>query len=96
MEYFIAILVIYLASIGINAWFIHYKDKSHKVWKIAFDMWKDTLPRDGYPRHESGAWMTYWELVDYFDEKCEKKKIYIDHVNRNWSKCKNFIPSKLK
>lgn len=81
------LLVTYLLSVAINAWWTFYTDKSHMIWQIAFQMWKDSLNKKGYPRHESGAWMTYWELVDYFNNSAEKD-IYTDHVKRNWQTVK--------
>ena len=88
MIWFTILFTVYLVAIGINACFQLYKDRSYKIWTVAFDMWKDTLNKKGFPRHASGAMMTYWELADYFDNSKEGKE-YIKHVKKNWKHEKN-------
>lgn len=81
-----------LPTSQIEAKALELKVEDHyKVWFVAFQMYCANCVGHGYPKHESGASMTYWELADYFDNSPERKKYY-DHVLRNgsWKEVKDF------
>ena len=82
MTYAIFIVCFWVVSVIIYSYISYKRDISHKVWFIAYQMYRDNCKMYGYPKKKGKYEMTYWELAEYFDNS-DKCKIYTSHVRRN-------------
>jgi len=60
---------------------IELLERQRRTESIAYNLWVDSLSKNGFPRNENGAWMDCWQLYDYF-YKADNRGIYIQHSDR--------------
>jgi hypothetical protein len=93
MIVFYVLFGVYILAILINASYCTDVDKrnyDNRVITLAYQFWRDSLNKKGYPRNESGSLMNTWQLYTYWMQKVDHKP-WLLHAQKETIKNNNHL-----